>query len=32
MPVTKDGYVWVNVSFTSYGLTGWVAKNFLTWL
>lgn len=32
MPVTKDGYVWVNVAFTSYGLTGWVAKNYLTWL
>lgn len=31
MPVTKDGYVWVNVRFYDYG-TGWVAKNFLTWL
>lgn len=31
MPVTKDGYVWVNVTFSSYGVTGWVAKNFLTW-
>lgn len=31
MPVTKDGYVWVNVWFYDYG-TGWVAKNFLTWL
>jgi len=31
MPVTKDGYVWVNVQFYEYG-TGWVAKNFLTWL
>lgn len=32
MPVTKDGYVWVNVTFSSYGVTGWVAKNFLTWV
>ena len=32
MPVTKDGYVWVNVRFANYGVTGWVAKNFLTWL
>ena len=32
MPQTKDGYVWVNVAFSSYGVTGWVAKNFLTWV
>ena len=32
MPVTKDGYVWVNVVFNAQGLRGWVAKNFLTWI
>ena len=32
MPVTKDGYVWINVVFNSHGLSGWVAKNFLTWI
>jgi N-acetylmuramoyl-L-alanine amidase len=32
MPQTKDGYVWVNVNFSSIGVTGWVAKNFLVWI
>jgi uncharacterized protein YgiM (DUF1202 family) len=32
MPQTKDGYVWVNVTFESYGVTGWVAKSFLAWI
>jgi N-acetylmuramoyl-L-alanine amidase len=32
MPQTKDGYVWVNVAFSSHGVTGWVAKSFLTWI
>jgi len=32
MPVTRDGYVWVNVVFSSHGLSGWAAKNFLAWL
>jgi uncharacterized protein YgiM (DUF1202 family) len=31
MPQEANGYVWVNVQFTS-GLEGWVAKNFLTFL
>jgi uncharacterized protein YgiM (DUF1202 family) len=30
MPVTRDGYVWVNVRFFNQAnTTGWVAKNFL---
>jgi uncharacterized protein YgiM (DUF1202 family) len=33
MPITRDGYVWVNVHFFNQAnTTGWVAKNFLTYV